>query len=895
MVLGILAHVDAGKTTLSEAMLYVTGQIRNLGRVDHQDAFLDTDEQERSRGITIFSKQARLGDITFLDTPGHVDFSAEMECTLQVLDYAVLVVSGTDGVQGHTRTLWRLLRHYRIPVFIFVNKMDLPGADRERLQKQIKEELSDGCVDFSLMGEDAQDSFFEEIAVCSEKLLEEYMSSGKIEKGHIAEGIAAREIFPCYYGSALKVEGVQELLEGIRSLRREKSYGSDFAARVYKIGRDAKGARLTYLKVTGGQLRVKDRISYEGLEEKADQLRLYSGDKFESVQTVPAGEICAVTGLTATTPGQGLGAEKDIQVPVLEPVLSYQIHLPEDVNPVEMMGKLKQLEEEDPQLRIVWNEQLQEIHAQMMGQVQIEVLTQLIKDRFGVVVVFDQGSIVYKETIAKPVEGIGHFEPLRHYAEVHLLLEPGEPGSGIQVASVCSEDVLDLNWQRLIATHVTEREHPGVLTGSALTDVKVTILTGRAHIKHTEGGDFRQAAYRAIRQGLKSTDCVLLEPVYAFSLEVPQETVGRAMTDLKQRFGTFDSPEFVSSGGNDYAVIKGTAPVSTMQDYSTEVHAYTRGAGHLILELAGYEVCHNSEEVIAEIGYDSEADTANPTGSVFCAHGSGVLVPWDEVDNYMHLERVFDPQKYGADEGLSYRTDGAAYSSEEADRLAGVRHRGSWAQSVSRMSSYELDKELADVYAREFGMNRGDMEDEERRKWSRKKAKQEDKPRMVKYDKKGNPIYPSKGPREEFLIVDGYNIIFAWSDLKELSKINIESARDRLKDILLNYQGYRGCRLMVVFDAYRVKDNAGKKEFYDGSSSKLRKEQGTTAGIEVVYTATDETADAYIERLVYNENGKYRISVATNDGLEQLTVMSQGALRMTAGNLREEILRVGNP
>ena len=934
MILGILAHVDAGKTTLSEAMLYMTGQVRKLGRVDHQDAFLDTDAQERSRGITIFSKQARMGDITLLDTPGHVDFSAEMERTLQVLDYAILVISGTDGVQGHTRTLWRLLRHYHIPVFIFVNKMDLPGADRESVQKQLKQELSDRCVDFLLpecAGENFLETFYEEIAVSSETMLEEYMTSGKIEKEHIAEAIANREIFPCYYGSALKLEGIEELLDGMKDYGKKRVYGSMFSARVYKIGRDAKGTRLTYLKVTGGELHVKDRISYDGLEEKADQIRLYSGEKFESVQMVPAGEICAVTGLSATTPGQGLGAEKDTKIPVLEPVLSYQIELPSDVNPVDMMGKLKQLEEEDPQLHILWNEQLKEIHAQMMGQVQIEVLTQLIKERFGVVVVFGQGNIVYKETIAKPVEGIGHFEPLRHYAEVHLLLEPGEPGSGIQVESACSEDVLDLNWQRLIATHVLEREHPGVLTGSALTDVKITILTGRAHIKHTEGGDFRQATYRAIRQGLKSTESVLLEPVYAFSLEVPQEMAGRAMTDLKQRFGTFDTPEFISEGGRDYALLKGKAPVSTMQDYSSEVHVYTKGMGQLTLELAGYDVCHNSQEVIADIGYDSEADTANPTGSVFCAHGAGFLVPWDEVDCYMHLERVFDPEKYdfhrenetgqkiGA-EGRAYRTDDA-YSAAEADRLSGVKRQGSWEKSVANMSSYELDKELADVYAREFGMNRGDMEEEERRKWSRKKPDQmEGKPRTVKYDKKGNPIYPAKKPQEELLIVDGYNIIFAWNELKELSKVNLDSARDRLKDILLNYQGFRRCRLMLVFDAYKVKDNAGKKEFYDGCGKRTREtsgrggagghivsekassggKQGSTSavevcrevGIEVVYTRTDETADAYIERTVHEIGNKYRVTVATNDGLEQLTVMSYGALRMSAKNLYEEIEKI---
>lgn len=895
LVLGILAHVDAGKTTLSEAMLYTTGQIRTLGRVDHQDAYLDTDEQERKRGITIFSKQARMGEWTLLDTPGHVDFSAEMERTLQVLDYAILVISGTDGVQGHTRTLWRLLRHYQIPTFLFVNKMDLPGADRAAVQAELRQELSDCCIDFT-MGD-----FFENLAVCEEALLNEYMETGRIEEAHIADAIARRLVFPCFYGSALRLEGVKEFLSGLTRYMRKNDCGSEFSARVYKIGRDAKGARLTYLKVTGGTLRVKDRICYEELEEKVDQIRLYSGDKYEAAEEVSAGEVCAVTGLTATYPGQGLGAEQTAGVPLLEPVLNYQIQLPQEVNPADMMGKLRQLEEEDPQLHILWNEQLQEIHVQMMGQVQIEVLTQLIKERFGVVVVFGQGHIVYKETIAKPVEGIGHFEPLRHYAEVHLLLEPGEPGSGIQISSTCSEDVLDLNWQRLIAAHVTEREHPGVLTGSVLTDVKVTILTGRAHPKHTEGGDFRQATYRAVRQGLKSTRSVLLEPMYSFSLEVPQESVGRAMTDLKQRFGNFDTPDFVSGSGGDMAVLKGTAPVAVMQDYSAEVAAYTSGKGHLTLELAGYDVCHNSEEVIASIGYDSEADTANPTGSVFCAHGAGFFVPWDEVEHYMHLERVFDEEKYaltaGGDAAVSaagreYDMTGAAYSAGETDRLTGIKRRGSWEKSVSKMSSYELDQELADVYAREFGMSRADMEEQERRKWSQKKQEKPKAP-TVKLDKKGNPIYPSKGPKERLLVVDGYNIIFAWKELNELSRVNIDSARDRLKDILLNYQGYERCRLVVVFDAYKVKDNAGKKEFYNGRKRKDTASTERGIGIEVVYTKTDETADAYIERLAHDERGRYRICVATNDGLEQLTVMSQGALRMSADNLREEIARAG--
>lgn len=875
MVVGILAHVDAGKTTLSEAMLYISGQIRSFGRVDHQDAFLDTDEQERRRGITIFSKQARMGEITLLDTPGHIDFSAEMERTLQVLDYAILVISGTDGVQGHTRTLWRLLCHYQIPTFIFINKMDLQGVDRNTLQQQLKSELSDGCVDFA---REAGDEFFEEIAFCKEDLLNEYMDNGSIGDECIAQAIAERLLFPCFYGSALKLEGVGELLGGMSRYMQKPEYGREFAARVYKIGRDARGARLTYLKVTGGRLQVKDCIAYEGLEEKVDQIRLYSSDKFETAEEIAAGEVCAVTGLTATCPGQALGAEQAAGIPVLEPVLNYQIHLPQDVNPMDMMGKLRQLEEEDPQLHIVWNEQLQEIHVQMMGQVQIEVMTQLIKERFGVAVTFGQGNIVYKETVAKPVEGVGHFEPLRHYAEVHLLIEPGEPGSGVEVASACREDLLDLNWQRLIATHIMEREHPGVLTGSALTDVKMTILTGRAHSKHTEGGDFRQATYRAIRQGLKSTQSVLLEPMYAFSLEVPQNVVGRAMSDLTQRFGQFKPPEFVSGPGGEMAVLTGRAPVSTMQDYSAQVHAYTGGLGHLTIELDGYDVCHNSEEVVELIGYDSEADTANPTGSVFCAHGAGFVVPWDEVDSYMHLERVYVPEENAAEpDGRVYHVNGQTFG--PGGSFSGVDHgpRASWEKSVAKMSAYELDKELADVYAREFGMSREDVEDQERRKWIKRKSGAS-KPNTVKYDKKGNPIYPAKEPQQEYLIVDGYNIIFAWEELNELARVNIDSARDRLLDILSNYQGYRGCPVLVVFDAYKRREHMGEK----GKYHKL----------EVVYTKTDETADAYIERTVHEISHKYRVTVATNDGLEQLTVMGQGALRMSARNLWEDIERV---
>lgn len=904
MIVGIVAHVDAGKTTLSEALLYETGQIRSLGRVDHQDAFLDTDSQERERGITIFSKQARLSleegrvQMTLLDTPGHVDFSAEMERALQVLDYAILVISGTDGVQGHTRTLWRLLQHYEVPTFLFVNKMDLPGVDKEKLQKELRSELSDGCIDFSeVIGckkeqvhPEKQTQFYEDLAVCDEAMLNTYMAEGVIEDEQIIEAIKRRKVFPCFYGSALKLEGVKEFIDGFAHYTKEPVYGELFSARVYKIGRDPRGVRLTYLKVTGGSLKVKGLIG----EEKVDQLRLYSADKYETVEQVAAGEVCAVTGLLQTYPGQGLGAEQHTSVPVLEPVLNYQIHLPKEINPMEMMLKLKQLEEEDPQLHIIWNESLQEIHVQLMGQVQLEVLTRTIKDRFGVVVVFGQGNIVYKETVAKPVEGVGHFEPLRHYAEVHLLIEPLEPGSGIQVASACSEDILDLNWQRLIATHVEEREHPGVLTGSALTDVKITILTGRAHIKHTEGGDFRQATYRAIRHGLKSGESVLLEPMYSFVLEIPQDAIGRAMSDLKQRFGTFQTPEYVSKESGDFAVLSGKAPVATMQDYVTEVTAYTKGLGHLTLSLSGYDVCHNSEEVIAERAYDSEADLANPTGSVFCAHGAGFVVPWEDVEHYMHLERVYVPR---ADTsfvgGRVYETSGATYSASQADALAGVKNKSSWEKTVAKMSSYELDQALMDVYTREFGLSKSDIDDQERRKWSSKKIEKPKAP-TVKIDKKGNPIYPAKGPKERMLVVDGYNIVFAWKELNELSRINIDSARDRLKDILLNYQAYENCRLVVVFDAYKVKGNAGKKEFYNGKSKQISVKTPTdNIGIEVVYTKTDETADAYIERLVHNEKGKYRIYVATNDGMEQLTILGQGALRMSADNLKEEIALAG--
>lgn len=896
MVIGILAHVDAGKTTLSEALLYQTGQIRALGRVDHQDAYLDNNVMERERGITIFSKQARISigetEITLLDTPGHVDFSAEMERTLQVLDYAILVISATDGVQGHTRTLWRLLRHYQVPTILFINKMDMDGVDKEKLKQELRNELDGGCIDFSTYAEESahivSEALCEELAVCSESLLNEYLECGYLSLPLVQQEICKRMVFPCFYGSALKLIGVEELVAGMAALTTKRKYPDSFSARVYKIGRDDRGARLTYLKITGGCIKSREKIEYQNksgelLLEKIDQLRKYSGEKYETVDLAEAGEVVAVTGLSQTAPGQGLGEEKGTNEALLEPVLNYKLILPSDVNPAEFLKNLRLLEEEDPKLSVIWSEEHKEIHVQLMGQVQMEILVRQIKDRFGVVVLFGQGSIVYKETIATPVEGVGHFEPLRHYAEVHVLLTPGEKGSGISVESACSEDILDKNWQRLIATHVTEREHKGVLTGSGLTDVKVTILTGRAHTKHTEGGDFRQATYRAIRQGLKSTECILLEPYYRFELRIPMEHVGRAMTDLEQRFGKMEAPQFYTTGSKEMAKITGVAPVATMQEYVSEVHAYTKGLGSLLLDLDGYDVCHNPKEVIKARGYDSELDFRNPTGSVFCAHGSGFVVPWDEVSMYMHLPYVYQgdtskdalmKQSLASKDGLFYESEGYAFGPDSMASKAGTT---SWAKAVASMSEVELDAELADVYAREFKLSKDDLDEQQRQKWVRRRDTSVDgiKPSHVKYDKKGNPIYPSKGPSEEYLIVDGYNIIFAWEDLKSLAKTNIDAARDSLKDTLCNYKGYRGCHLILVFDAYKIKGNPGKREQFNG--------------IEVVYTKSDETADAFIERTVHDIRDRYRVTVATSDGLEQQTVMSLGALRMSARELKEQI------
>lgn len=841
---GLLAHVDAGKTTLSESILYQSGAIRNLGRVDHQDAFLDTDEMERERGITIFSKQAVLTwkdtEITLLDTPGHVDFSAEMEQVLQVLDCAVLVISGADGVQGHTETLWKLLTRYGIPVFLFVNKMDQEGTDCGKLLAELKSRFSEGCIDFGRV-ETGAEEVIEEIAVCDEQTMEEYLEKGSVAAASIRRLVAERKIFPCYFGSALHLQGVEELMNGICTYQMQKEYPAVFGAKVYKIARDGQGNRLTYLKVTGGTLKVKDVIGENG--DKVNQIRVYSGEKYELLSEADAGKVCAVTGLAETYPGQGLGAEKDSELPILEPVLTYRIILPDDCNVHTMLRDLKLLEEEEPELHVVWIEKSQEIHVQLMGDVQIEILQRIIKERFGVLVEFGEGSIVYKETIAAPVEGVGHFEPLRHYAEVHLRLEPGERGSGIQFDSECSEDVLDRNWQRLVLTHLEEKEHKGVLTGSVITDMKITLTSGKAHLKHTEGGDFRQATYRAVRQGLKKAESVLLEPYYEFRIELPSENVGRAMTDIQNRFGKFEAPETLG----EMTVLTGIAPVSTLSGYQKDVIAYTGGRGRISLTLKGYDLCHNQEEVVAARGYDSELDLANPTGSVFCAHGAGFVVDWDEVEEYMHMERTLDQT---GEEGLAEVT------------LPKRRH-----------SSIELTQEELDaIYVRTpdpVKQNHGPVT---------VCAKEKDRePGSAYTDPKWERRRREKEGRQEYLLVDGYNIIFSWEELRELSEKDIGAARGKLADILSNYQGYRKCTLILVYDAYKVEGNPGEVMKYHN--------------IYIVYTKEAETADQYIEKTVRRIAKDAAVTVATSDGLEQVIILGQGANRMSAPGLKEEIER----
>ncbi|MBS6194307.1 MAG: TetM/TetW/TetO/TetS family tetracycline resistance ribosomal protection protein [Clostridiales bacterium] len=879
---GLLAHVDAGKTTLSESMLYTCGAIRKPGRVDHGDAFLDTYEMERSRGITIFSKQAILPmgelQITLMDTPGHVDFSAEMERTLQVLDYGILVISGADGVQGHTQTLWKLLKRYGIPTFLFINKMDQPGTDREALMQELKKRLDEACLDFS---GDRDEEWQEQLAMCEEELLEAYLENGSVDETAIPRLIRQRKIFPCFFGSALKMTGVEEFLHGIEENIEFPKYPEQFGAKVYKIARDSQNTRLTYMKITGGSLKVKSILTNrkdnerkapedaseggvkttEVWEEKADQIRIYSGEKYEAVNEAKAGTICAVTGLTSTYPGQGLGLEAASDLPVLEPVLTYQIKLPEECDIHRMLLNLRQLEEEEPLLHIVWNEELDEIHAQVMGEVQIEILKSMIKDRFGVSVEFGSGNIVYKETIKTPVEGVGHFEPLRHYAEVHLLLEPGERGSGLQFGADCSEDVLDRNWQRLILTHLEEKEHRGVLTGSPITDMRITLVTGRAHLKHTEGGDFRQATYRAVRQGIRKAESMLLEPYYEFRLEVPSEMIGRGMSDIQKMCGEFAPPELEG----DMSILTGKAPVVTMRDYQTEVISYTRGRGRLFCTLKGYFPCHNEAEVIQAAAYDPEADMENPTGSVFCAHGAGFVVNWDQVEEYMHLES-----------GL--QLEPVEKQPQEAPRVV---TKQSWKAETE--AYLQNEKELEEIFARTYGPMKSRVGEEElsRRSvkgWKRSRketnmgASGTDSGFRRKYSQNK---YKENAPEKQYLLVDGYNIIFAWEDLKELAEANIDAARDKLMDILCNYQGYKKCTLILVFDAYKVKGNPGSVEKYHN--------------IHVVYTKEAETADQYIEKTVHEIGKRHQVTVATSDRLEQVIILGQGGSRMSARELQEEI------
>ena len=835
LAVGILAHVDAGKTTLAEGILYKTGQIRKAGRVDHKDAFLDTEELEKARGITIFSKQAVLKlnetEVTLLDTPGHVDFSAEMERTLQVMDYAVLLISGANGVQGHVETLWRLLARYEIPVFLFINKMDQPGTDAEKLLEELQSRLSEHCLNFSQDLQNAE--LLEELAMCDEDVLEQYLETGSVEEDQIRTMIAERKVFPCCFGSALKMEGVTEFLKILDRFTKTPEYGGDFGARVFKISRDTAGNRLTHLKITGGVLKVKQMLG----EEKADQIRIYSGAGYTMVQEAPAGTICAVTGLNSTFSGQGIGNETEAEKPVLEPVLTYRIELPPDCDVHQMLGKLRQLEEEIPELHIVWNERLAEIHAQVMGEVQIEILKSLIHERFGEWVEFGAGNIVYKETIADVVEGVGHFEPLRHYAEVHLLMEPLERGSGVVIDTQCSEDVLDKNWQRLIITHLLERDHRGVLTGAPITDIKITLAAGRAHQKHTEGGDFRQATYRAVRQGLRMAQSVLLEPYYKFRLEVPQQMIGRAMTDIEKMQGTFDTPDTAG----EMSVLQGIAPVSTMQGYQKEVLAYSKGMGRLFTTLNGYDICHNEEEIIEASGYDPDRDLENPCGSVFCSHGAGYNVAWNEVPEHMHLESVL--AKEIEEEEFDELTQRRAYIEEES------------------IDTEEIDRILEQTfYANQHNKS----------KWKKKKTA-----RLVQdYHTSAEKSSVKRDMSKKYLLVDGYNIIYAWDDLKELLDTNVDAARGKLLDEMSNYQGMKGMELIVVFDAYRVKGHETEITDY--------------MNIHVVYTKEAETADQYIEKFAHTHGRKYDVTVATSDGLEQIIIRGQGCRLLSARELKRD-------
>lgn len=847
ITIGIVAHVDGGKTTLSEALLYTTGKIRKLGRVDHKDAYLDTFQMERDRGITIFSKQAVMEyndmRLILLDTPGHVDFSAEMERTLSVLDYAVLVVSGSEGVQGHTETLWKLLETYHVPTFLFVNKMDMPNVSGDFLLHEIKEKLSDSVVRFPVgVGT------MEDIAMCDEDLFETYMEGGEISETTISELIYNRDLFPCYFGSALQLDGIDSLLEGLYQYTYEPIYSEKFGAKVFKISKDYNNNRLTHLKITGGSLKVKDILNgmNRAIEwsEKVNEIRVYSGEKYDAVGVVKAGDVCAVIGLTNTYQGEGLGFETEEISPSLIPVLSYKLDVQNKVHMNQVYQQLKELEEEDPTLKITWNEEKKELTANVMGQVQIEVLKSLIKERFDLDVEFGAGSILYKETITNTVEGVGHFEPLRHYAEVHLLLEPGMPGSGLTFESRVSENELSKNWQRLIMTHLEEKTHRGVLTGAPITDICITIVGGNAHLKHTEGGDFRQATYRAVRQGLKKADSVLLEPYYDFTLTIPTDNVGRAMTDISQMEGTMNPPETV----HEKSVLTGYAPVSTMWNYINDVNEYSHGQGTLTLKFKGYAPCHNAQEMIEKAGYDSEADLRNPTGSVFCAHGAGFNVPWNEVENYMHMK-------------TSLNLNSIDKEVEETNSSDVIINRKT-TKSVN--DSYATDKELEAIFEKTFGPIK-------RKKYTETTVRNyQQKPKQ--YKGKQNNNLP------ECVLVDGYNIIFAWEELKDIASKNIDGARDRLLDIMSNYQGYKDNTVIVVFDAYNV--NRHKETVYKHNN------------IYVVFTKAAETADMYIAKTTHQMASKYRVTVATSDALEQLIIMGHGALRMSAMNFKEEIDRV---
>ena len=830
LTIGILAHVDSGKTTLSEGLLYGAGMLRKLGRVDHGDAFLDTHALEKSRGITIFSKQARLlyGDceFTLLDTPGHVDFSTEAERTLSVLDYALLVVSGSEGIQPHTETLFKLLCRYSVPTFVFINKMDISHLSRQELMGGLKR-LGEGFIDFS--DDVPKDEFYDGLAMCSEDMMEQYLDTGTVPADTIRQSIRQRQVFPCFFGSALKLEGIKELLAGLEEYTTEPPRGDEFGARIFKISDDPQGARLTHMKITSGCLKVKDVLHGSGWAEKADQIRIYSGAKYQTVDQAPAGMVCAVTGLTSAHPGDGLGAEAGAPSPVLEPVLAYRAVLPEGVDAHKALSALRKLEDADPALHVAWNEGLQEIRVQLMGEVQLEIIQSLLKERFGLDIGFDQGGILYKETITSTVEGVGHYEPLRHYAEVHLLLQPLEAGGGLVFSTGCKEDELDKNWQRLILTHLKEKTHLGVLTGSPITDMSITLVAGKAHLKHTEGGDFRQATYRALRQGLMQAESRLLEPWYSFSLQVPQECVGRAMNDLQAMGASFDPPE----QRQEDAVISGTAPVIKLQGYPAVLTGYTKGRGRLSCEGARYLPCHNSDEVIAAIGYDPESDTDNPADSVFCSHGAGHTVKWNAVFDNMHIPAVLRPK-----------------SEPEHEHAAPILSRSD-------------EEELIRIYERTYGPIRSNPIAAFRP--------------SVSVQSQGFRLPEATETGPEYLLVDGYNIIFAWDDLAAIAKEDMDLARSRLVNLMCNYRGLHRCEVILVFDAYRIKGNTGSVE--------------TVNNISVVYTKEAETADSYIERTTHELSKNYRVQVATSDRMEQLIIIGNGAMRISADAFRKEVDR----